>query len=680
MADRTLNVKITGDTAGLGRAFNKASRDSKTFGSSLDKHASGALHELARAAKYAALGVGVGFAGALVYSIKRAQESQRVHAQTAAVLKSTGGAANISAKQVQSLATRLSRLSGIDDETVQSTENLLLTFRDIRNEAGKGNKIFDQATIAVQNMSVALGEDGKSAAIQLGKALQDPIKGITSLRRVGVGFSDAQTKLIKHLVETGHKMQAQKLILGELRKEFGGSARAAGNTFAGQLSKAKVELDNVAEAIGGILLPILTSALRSLNRWVIELQNSKRAHADLKQALDLVKTAIEDGIKIIGEAIGFYQKWAVWIQAAAVALGVLVVGVYAYVAAMKISALWTKIQAGEFVILNAVMDANPFIIVIAAAAALAAGFVVLWRRSQTFRDIVRGSIHAVQVAFDAVIGFIRQHWQTMLAVMTSGVSVAVIFIVNHWQTIKTGFNHMVHFIVDRWNDVAAAFRKFIGWVNKYIIGPIKTAISWARKLLGILTSLPGSGSGAGTPGRGGSGSAGQAQRYAASRLGAYGWDSSQMSPLVSLWNRESGWSPFAVNPSSNAQGIPQLLPSAHPGAHPGFPSWPPVSFKPQVDWGLGYIKGAYGSPARAWAHETTAGWYDQGGVVPGPRGVHRPIMAAGGETILPTHKSGGVTVVLQLNGRELARGVVGELQNHARSGGLIPLRTVWQSQ
>ena len=173
-------------------------------------------------------------------------EAQKVSAQTNAVLKSTGQAAGVSAKRIESMAESLMTMTGIDDEMIQSGENLLLTFTDIRNETGKGNKIFDQATRTMLDMSVALGQDTKRSAIQLGKALKDPIKGITALRRVGVQFTDAQQDQIKALVESGRKLEAQKLILKELQREFGGSARAAGDTLPGKLNILRNTLLNLA--------------------------------------------------------------------------------------------------------------------------------------------------------------------------------------------------------------------------------------------------------------------------------------------------------------------------------------------------------------------------------------------------------------------------------------------------
>ena len=115
--------------------------------------------------------------------VSEARGAGKVSRLTNAVLKSTGGVANVSAKQVASLAEAISNKTGIDDEQIQSAQNLLLTFTKVRNEVGKGNDVFDQASQLAIDMSVALGSDAKSAALQLGKALNDPIKGVTALTR-----------------------------------------------------------------------------------------------------------------------------------------------------------------------------------------------------------------------------------------------------------------------------------------------------------------------------------------------------------------------------------------------------------------------------------------------------------------------------------------------------------------
>ena len=98
---------------------------------------------------------------------------------------------------------------------------------------------------------------------------------------------------------------------------------------------------------------------------------------------------------------------------------------------------------------------------------------------------------------------------------------------------------------------------------------------------------------------------GSPQQIARAMLGSYGWSSSQFGCLQSLWNAESGWNVYASNPSG-AYGIPQALPGAKmASAGPDWQSNPAT----QIRWGLGYIKGLYGSPCGAWAHEEADGWY-----------------------------------------------------------------------
>ena len=191
-------------------------------------------------------------------SVREQQESIKVGRQTNAVLKSTKSAAGLSAKAIGDLAQALSEKTAVDDEAIQSAENLLLTFTKI------GKDTFPAATAAVLDLSAATGTSLKGASIQVGKALQDPVRGLTALRKVGVNFSTDQTEVIKKLVATGKTAEAQKLILKELAVEFGGSAAAQ----ATPLDKLRVTYQNLLETIGGYLVPILNRAAVALMGFV----------------------------------------------------------------------------------------------------------------------------------------------------------------------------------------------------------------------------------------------------------------------------------------------------------------------------------------------------------------------------------------------------------------------------
>lgn len=201
-----------------------------------------------------AAGAAAGLTGLVALGVgafNAAEESAKIGRETERVIRTTGAAAWTSADQVGALASSISDKTGADDEAIQSGQNLLLTFTNIHNEVGKGNDIFDQATGLALDMSTALGTDMSAASIQLGKALNDPIKGITALSKAGVSFTAAQKDQIKAMVEAGDVLGAQKIILGELSKEFGGAAEAAGTP----LDKLKVKIGNFQEDVGAKLIP-----------------------------------------------------------------------------------------------------------------------------------------------------------------------------------------------------------------------------------------------------------------------------------------------------------------------------------------------------------------------------------------------------------------------------------------
>lgn len=186
-------------------------------------------------------------------AVDGARESQRVSRLTEQTIRATGGAAKVSAAQVGELASALSKKTGIDDEAIQTGSNLLLTFKNIRNEAGAGNDVFNQATAAALDLSKSGFGSIDSASKMLGKALNDPVKGMSALSRAGVTFTDQQKEQVKALVATGDTLGAQKIILGEIETQVGGNAEAT----ATATDKMKVAWGNLQEKVGEKLLPIL---------------------------------------------------------------------------------------------------------------------------------------------------------------------------------------------------------------------------------------------------------------------------------------------------------------------------------------------------------------------------------------------------------------------------------------
>jgi phage-related protein len=360
-------------------------------------------------------------------AIDQARESAKVTALTQQVIKSTGGAAGISAGAVADYAGKLSMLTGVDDEVIQRGQNLLLTFTNIRNEQGKGNDIFNQATGIMTDMSVALGQDVKSSAIQLGKALNDPVKGISALSRVGVSFTAQQKDQVAAMVKAGDTLGAQKLILGELNKEFGGAAKAA----ATPAERLKVAWGNVQEQVGTMLIPILDK---------------------------LATILVNDVMPIVSQMFNFLDAHSGVIKVLALILTPLVAAWAAYAAVTKVVAIAQGI-------LNAVMLANPIILIVAALAALGVALVLAWKKSDTFRAIVTGAWSAIKTTVltvaGAVIGFLKT-WVPRILLVTMPFIGIPLLVATHWAKFKSIVAGIWHGVIDAIKGVVSAV---VGWLR-----------------------------------------------------------------------------------------------------------------------------------------------------------------------------------------------------------------------
>lgn len=264
MAEETVIIRFQGDASSVETAADAASRavdgvekTTKSAGKGFDALgtiATGAFHAIGEAAVNIA-GSALSKLGDFVAgSIEEAAQFQSVFAQTEAVVKSTGEAAGLTAKEMASMAESMSASSGMSlfaDDAILGAQNVLATFTQIRGEN------FGGATQAIIDMSQALGTDLQSSAMQVGKALNDPIAGVSALGRAGVQFSDKQKDMIKSMVEAGDIAGAQSVILGELETQFSGSALAAVDTFAGQQIILAEQFANVQQTLGEALLPVL---------------------------------------------------------------------------------------------------------------------------------------------------------------------------------------------------------------------------------------------------------------------------------------------------------------------------------------------------------------------------------------------------------------------------------------
>lgn len=177
-------------------------------------------------------------------SVQAYNESALAAAKLESVLRSTGGASGLTAKELAAYAGDLQKVTKFEDDATINAMALLATFKSIRGD------IFKQTIVSAQDLATVLGTDLNGAVMQLGKALEAPEIGLTMLRRSGISFSTQQIEQIKQLVAEGKKHEAQMVMLAEVQTQFGGAAKAAGDTAAGSWVKMKNALGDLMEVIG----------------------------------------------------------------------------------------------------------------------------------------------------------------------------------------------------------------------------------------------------------------------------------------------------------------------------------------------------------------------------------------------------------------------------------------------
>jgi len=251
------------------------------------------------AAKWAApLAAAVGFGAVIKSGFDEAKDAAAGTAQLAAGIASTGNAAHLSVDGLNSLASEIQNYSGQTDDSIVKSEQLLQTFTNIKNNGP--DKIFDMATKASADMAAKFGGDASSQAVVLGKALNDPVKGISALTRVGVTFTAEQKKTIEAMVKTGDVAGAQRVILKELGTEFGGAAKAAGQSFPGQLQRVHRAFEDLSQGIVQGFLPVMGPALEGA---ITILQKVGPIAAEAAQKVADKAAAIGNGIKGVFELL-----------------------------------------------------------------------------------------------------------------------------------------------------------------------------------------------------------------------------------------------------------------------------------------------------------------------------------------------------------------------------------------
>jgi hypothetical protein len=297
----------------------------------------------------------------------------------------------------------------------------------------------------------------RKGAIQLGKALNDPVAGVGALSRVGVQFTKQQKEQIKTLVDSGHTLEAQKIILGELSKEFGGAAAS----YATPMSRLKTSAHELAVEAGKSLLPAVTAV-----------------------AIWMTNIGIP-ALMTFGHWIAQNKEWLVPLVAV---VSTFVSTLYLLSKAFEVATLAAKIFGGTLE-----LGLGPVSLIIAGIAALAVGLYLLWTKSALFREIVEGAFRAVASAFDWLV----DHWKLVLQIMivatTGGLGLVAVLVWRYWNQIKGFFTAATDAITRgltvAWNTIyrgtVSAWSTITGWLH----GMWSREVNYWSGIAGTLTRI-----------------------------------------------------------------------------------------------------------------------------------------------------------------------------------------------
>ncbi len=221
---RTLQLTYLGDASQLRRTTKDAGNDVRGFGDRIKGFG-----------KVAAAGFAVAGAASLALGrtlFEAFEEASTANARVENLVDQLGnfeGEVSGVTDRLIEQAEATARLTGVDRNLIKESQGLLLTFDNVNKTAGDAGGVFDRATQAAVDLAAAGFGSVDSAANQLGKALEDPQRGLSSLREVGVSFTADQEDLIKSLVESNDVLGAQTIILEAVEGQVGGTAEATAN-------------------------------------------------------------------------------------------------------------------------------------------------------------------------------------------------------------------------------------------------------------------------------------------------------------------------------------------------------------------------------------------------------------------------------------------------------------------
>jgi hypothetical protein len=375
-----VSIVSTFDASGIYKAIRdfkkletvsaKASYSMRT----IDKAVTNGVKNVAKYGGAAAVGLSY-MAFKLAKTAEDAQVADRAMLQVATSMGLFGAQTQQVVDRLTALASVQQMQLGIDEDVIKATQTKLLTFKNLAATADTVGGSFDRATMAAMDLAAAGFGEATQNATQLGKALQDPIKGITALARAGVTFTEQEKAKIAALTRSGQILEAQDELLKAIEGQVGGTAKAS----AKATDRIALAFGEVAESLGSVLLPYFERLATFVETTVVPYMETLAnviGEEGLGAAFKLVGGDILDFIGDMG------------------ALGNTIYGLLAAFVALKVAVIAYNVVIGLATALGIAFNAaNPFAWIAAAIAVVVVAIVAMYIKFQWFRDGVNAVIN-----------------------------------------------------------------------------------------------------------------------------------------------------------------------------------------------------------------------------------------------------------------------------------------------
>jgi len=256
-----------------------------------------------------AVGIGLGLGQIANYAtnaVKGFEQAEIASAKLASVMNSMG--VGMATKRVDAYAESLQNLTAVDADIIKAAQTKLATFANLNKTIGVTGGAFDRATKAALDLAAAGFGSAESNAVQLGKALNDPIKGLNALTRSGITFTAQEKEKIKQLVATNKTLEAQDLILKAIETQVGGTAEAGVSVF----DRMNRSMESVSDEVGKILLPymkdfsefLLNDVIPNVKSFLTDLSNpdteAGKVFIQIKDAVTSAYNGVRDFFALFG--------------------------------------------------------------------------------------------------------------------------------------------------------------------------------------------------------------------------------------------------------------------------------------------------------------------------------------------------------------------------------------------